>query len=44
MKNNKRIIIRVSSDFLDLLKGLDNKSKFIRDAVLEKLKKIKKAS
>ena len=44
MKNDKRLIIRLPSELLLLLKKLENRSQFIRDAVIEKLKKVKKVS
>ncbi len=42
MKNDKRLDIRVSDEILKALKMLDNMSAFVRQAILEKLKTVKK--
>ena len=42
MKNDKRLILRLPAELLSALKGIENRSEFIRQAVLEKLMKIRK--
>jgi hypothetical protein len=45
MRFNRKIIIRLPEDLFLALKALDtNMSKFLRQAAIEKIKKIKKAS